>query len=193
MKQPTSSDSAGSAAPDSDLTTRRRKTTAEGYAGRSWDDDIAWVIANAGIVRLLITERSTATSDGCWVWGGSLNHAGYGTTCIRYRTWRAHRLAFVAAKGKPTPGLVIDHLCRNRACVNPAHLEEVTQRENERRGIASAKMTAKYANTDACTRGHSAALHRTTSVRASDGRTIRVCRECRRLAKVARLLAEGGA
>lgn len=171
---------------------RRRTPTAEGYAGRTWADDVAWVVANAAGVLSHLADRSTVTESGCWQWQGSINHAGYGSTCIRYRTWRAHRLAFVAAKGAPTPGLVLDHLCRNRACVNPDHLEEVTKEENERRGIASESAKARYASTETCARGHSAALHRKTSVRASDGYTIRVCMECRRLAKASRFAAEGG-
>jgi len=75
----------------------------------------------------------------CWFWGGRLLN-GYGIIQIydrekqKQKAFRPHRLAYEFCKGPIPPGLVIDHLCRNPACVNPAHLEAVTMLENLRRG-----------------------------------------------------------
>jgi HNH endonuclease len=77
--------------------------------------------------------------DGCWMWIGSLSNAGYGRfnggTAWRaiHKTRIAHRLAFMAIKGEIPTGLTLDHLCRNRACVNPDHLDPCPIGVNTRR------------------------------------------------------------
>lgn len=68
----------------------------------------------------------------CWRWTGRIDWKGYGWLSAD----PAHRLTYEAAVGPIPAGLVIDHLCRNPWCVNPAHLEPVTQKENVHRGIA---------------------------------------------------------
>jgi hypothetical protein len=75
-------------------------------------------------------------SSGCWEWMGSRTTAGYGNTRLRGRNEYAHRISYRIANGPLEEGLVIDHLCRNRACVRPEHLEAVLQLENVRRGAA---------------------------------------------------------
>lgn len=78
-------------------------------------------------------------ASGCLVWSGSRDHSGYGKmTTGKIRTG-AHRLAWLAIKGDIPGDLVVDHLCRNHACVNVTHMELVTNAENVLRGDHSGK------------------------------------------------------
>lgn len=90
---------------------------------------------------LSVEERFWAyvdTTSDCWEWVGAKQPSGYGSFTVRYPTMEpSHRFAYQAHRGEVIPhGLEIDHLCRNRSCVNPAHLELVTRRENVRRSAA---------------------------------------------------------
>lgn len=89
--------------------------------------------------------------SGCWLWIGAVNHRGYGTISIRRTANGAHRYAYERLVGEIPAGFHLDHRCRVRCCVNPAHLEPVTPRENLMRGDTFA---ARNASAKSCLRGH---------------------------------------
>lgn len=94
---------------------------------------------------------SRVDADGdCWEWTGSTRE-GYGAVRFRGRNTLAHRVSYEHLVGPIPEGLELDHLCRNRRCVNPDHLEPVTHRENLLRGPS---FSAKNARKSHCLRGH---------------------------------------
>lgn len=80
-------------------------------------------------------------NSGCWLWAGADNASGYGKLAIGHsaRVY-AHRASYELAKGPIPDGMHLDHLCRVTCCINPDHLEPVTNRENARRGQAGDHM-----------------------------------------------------
>jgi hypothetical protein len=80
----------------------------------------------------------------CWVWQRARQSAGYGYIYKNGRAWRAHRWYYEQTHGPIPPGMSLDHLCRNTSCVNPDHLEPVSQQVNSQRG-ARAKITLEIA------------------------------------------------
>lgn len=79
--------------------------------------------------------KITPGDGGCWQWIGTMHAAGYGVFRHDGQQWLAHRWSFEHHIAPVPDELVIDHLCRNRACVNPWHMEPVTNEENLRRGL----------------------------------------------------------
>lgn len=90
--------------------------------------------------------------DGCWQWIGTLNRKGYGRFSLKQRALSAHRFSYELFCESIPADLEIDHLCRNRACVNPDHLEPVTHRTNVLRSPDNPISVG--ANRDTCSAGH---------------------------------------
>lgn len=122
-----------------------------------------WSCYNAKRIRDAVAAREIrfwslvdkSDPSGCWLWTGRKDNHGYGNVSGGlHRTLKAHRLAYVYVVGPIPEGLTIDHLCRVRACVNPAHLEPVTAIENSRR----AATFLAYQRTQ-CRLGHPWPMH----------------------------------
>lgn len=116
-------------------------------------------------------------TDSCWIWNGPTtkssrpNAKPYGYLEIQRKNYKAHRLMYEFYIGPIPEGLVLDHVierCNNTLCVNPQHLEPVTQQENTRRYFASF---------DTCVNGHEYSLEN-TYIRPDNN--TRQCRQCRR-------------
>jgi HNH endonuclease len=113
-------------------------------------------------------------TDGCWLWKGHLSN-GYG--CIgeggrKGRDLLVHRVVYELLRGPIPHGLELDHLCRDRACCNPDHLEPVPHRENSRRSPT----IGRWKRPDHCRNGHPFDEANTYWTR-EDGRA---CRQCKR-------------
>lgn len=125
-----------------------------------------------------IADRVALTETGCLEWIGSIHKHGYGAVSTGSRTdgtrrkqW-AHRAVYELLVGLIPDGLDLDHLCRNRSCVNPEHLEPVTRRENLMRGETAAAANSRKTH---CPAGH--AYVDSNVIRNNRG--SRNCRTCK--------------
>lgn len=129
-------------------------------------------------------------NTGCWLWTYALNPNGYGQHAPKYGVnIPAHRAMYEAVKGRIPAGLELDHLCRQRSCVNPDHLEPVTHTVNVRRAVAPDRKIggrgfggANLQKTH-CPQGHPYSGPNLRIVRAGRCSTAtgRQCRECARI------------
>lgn len=118
--------------------------------------------------------------DDCWIWQGSIGHRdGYGAVYVRRseggntdNSKQVHRVSYEIFRGEIPKGLVLDHLCRTRACINPVHLEPVTHRDNLHRGLT---LNALNSSKTHCINGHEFSNEQSQWYRV---RGFRRCREC---------------
>ena len=103
--------------------------------------------------------------SGCWIWIGAVNPFGYGWQQRGGRKFMAHRVVYEALVGPIPHGMQLDHLCRVKCCVNPAHLEPVTGQVNTLRGMGPSALNARKTH---CQQGHEFA----------QGKYQRICRPC---------------
>lgn len=119
-------------------------------------------------------EKTRVTPSGCVEWMAYRGGNGYGRFYFEGRGALAHRWSYEYHVGPIPEDLVIDHLCRNHACVNPRHLEPVTTRENAIRGELHNRFQASKTH---CPRGHE--YDESNTIHGQHGRT---CRECKKAA-----------
>ena len=131
-------------------------------------------------IKQRIAESTAETSSGCWEWQLSKCRDGYGRMKVAGKTLRAARVSYTEFKGPIPEGLLVFQVCKNRACVNPDHLEVITSKESVARGAADPK-----ANFAACNERRRAATHcphghpwDDENTRYANGQ--RVCRACLR-------------
>lgn len=114
-------------------------------------------------------------SNKCWEFQKGVRKNNYCVFYFKGKKYAAHRVSYeFFYKRKLNRNKPIDHLCRNPRCVNPAHLEEVTDKENVLRGISPAAIAAKRS---CCAKGHEYTT-KNTYWRTQKGRTWRRCRKC---------------
>jgi hypothetical protein len=121
-----------------------------------------------------ILKKIELTKSGCWAWNASKYKNGYGQVWNGFRTEQAHRVTYKLYIGPIPEGHEIDHICRNRGCVNPAHLRCVTHKENIR---CSGAIMGDNARKTHCKRGHP--LSGDNLKVCQDG--ARQCRTCLRM------------
>lgn len=112
--------------------------------------------------------------SGCWIWTGRVGTHGYGEIQAEGRRWTVPRLMYSLLVEPLAPEQQPDHRCRVRSCVNPAHLEPVTLRENVLRGNSPAAVNARKTH---CPQGH---LYNEGNTYRRPGTGHRQCRECMR-------------
>ena len=132
----------------------------------------------AKAVRERILANSSAVPGGCWEWNLGRDRYGYARTKIRVdgRRWAtcAHRASYLAFIGGIQRPLQVDHLCHNTICVNPAHLEAVTELENMRRRVG-------FGGADKCKRGHTRTAANTRVRVTSAGSPWYDCKDCAKI------------
>lgn len=111
----------------------------------------------------------------CWIWHGATDSGGYGRLTRKGVNFSSHRYAYEFLIGPIPSGLLLDHLCRVRLCVNPIHLEPVTRKVNNRRGLAIGK-THHNGVKESCPQGHAYDESNTRLYRG-----YRYCKACERM------------
>lgn len=135
----------------------------------------------------IMEKVSPEPNSGCWLWTASLDSHGYGQIMTPdQKPKRAHRVLYQCVKGDVAANLDLDHLCRNRGCVNPDHLEPVTRSVNLRRGIGPRKTKERFAQKTGCMNGHKyEAGSYIVYFHVKRKRSYRICKVCASTAQVA--------
>lgn len=128
------------------------------------------------VVRLF-SHFTKASKERCWIWKKPAGN-GYGIICLRGKKWLAHRVIHGMFGGTATEKQVVDHLCGNPACVNPEHLEAVSDSVNILRGKRPRGKKHYCGKKTHCKKGH-AYRGKNLVWEKNRGRWRRVCRECR--------------
>jgi len=132
---------------------------------------------------LRILARLAEDERGCWVWPGAKSGGGYGVAWYAGAQQSVHRVVYALYCGPVPEGLDLDHLCRNRACANPAHLEAVTRAVNLQRGTGPEVTRVRHAAVTACPQGHPYDEGNTIMKKHSGKRACRACENARRRRK----------
>lgn len=127
--------------------------------------------------RKLVKCKDETLNPYCWEWTRYKNKGGYGLTSAYYKTWKVHRLSFLIFKSNLINGMDLDHLCSNRICFNPAHLEQVTRHENILRGNTGKHERDKLY----CKKGHPYDDTNTYWRTRPDKRLYRICLKCKHI------------
>lgn len=128
---------------------------------------------NLELIPERVLSKFEVRPSGCWEWTGAVTWSGYGQIKSGAKIVYAHRHMYELLVGPIPDGLQIDHLCRNRVCVNPSHLEPVTNRENTIRGEGP---TAKNSRKTHCKRGHELSGSNVYTKLSQPGRECKACR-----------------
>ena len=142
--------------------------TANDYTGLPGNENIT-----SGSLPERFLPKITFSDAGCWLWTGKVTSGGYGSVWWHGRQPCAHRVVYELMVGDIPQGLQLDHICRVRNCVNPAHLEPVTPQENTLRGQTLGAANSLKTH---CPKGHPYDSENTYITRAN----TRACRECSR-------------
>lgn len=132
------------------------------------------------IIDRIVTQIIVDPTTGCWRWTGDLHWKGYALLTVRDKPMEkkhryVHRLSYVEFRGSIPEGLILDHLCRVRDCVNPFHLEAVTHKTNSRRGIGVGAPKRTH-----CVKGHLFTPANEYWYTNKKGKTSRRCKFCMR-------------
>ncbi len=131
-------------------------------------------LTREGLLEFLLSKSEPITESGCLIWNGVIHPDGYAMQSLSEKNMRVHRTVFELTHGPIPIGLVPDHLCRVRCCINPNRIESVTNKVNVLRGDGP---TAKNARKTHCVNGHPLTQENLGSY-GKKGTRFRRCKKC---------------
>lgn len=134
--------------------------------------DLTRIRTDTSLRERLLALADATSLDACWPWRGAKTTKKYGKFSIGGKIYQAHRISYLVFIGPVPDGLVIDHLCRNRSCINPRHMEAVSSRENTLRGYGPAGLNSKKTH---CPQGHPYSDENTRILPRKGGRRCKAC------------------